>query len=241
MGKARRAGGLAAGGLLMLAAFAASAQELPPGPNRDLVYGQCRTCHDLQSLVDSAGIPRNAWNDIIDSMGQYGLRVSPDQRTKLLDYLATYLGPNPPKEAAPAAAQAPPAKAADGAAVFNEQCSACHQANGQGVAGQFPPLAGNRDLFLSRTFPAMVVLAGLDGTIDIGGKPLNGVMPPLAYLGDAEIAAVVNYVRGAWGNDALRPADMAPLDAAAVAALRAKNVSSAQVQAERQRLKAAKK
>jgi mono/diheme cytochrome c family protein len=46
-------------------------------------------------------------------------------------------------------------------------------------------------------------------------------MPPLGQLlNDDEIAAVVNYVRGAFGNDKLRPKDMAPLDAATVAALR---------------------
>jgi mono/diheme cytochrome c family protein len=240
MRRASLAAGAVGCGLLAIAASAAAAQELPPGSNRDLVYGNCRTCHDLQYLVESAGIPRSAWSDIIDSMKQYGLRIAPDERAKILDYLATYLGPNPPKATVAAASSAAPAApAADGAAVFKEQCSACHQPSGQGVPGAFPPLAGNTDLFLSRTFPAAVALSGLQGSVAVAGKTFNGVMPSFAHLSDAEIAAVVNYVRSAWGNDKLRPAGLAPLDAAAVAAVRQRKLTPAQVAAQRQQLKAA--
>ena len=214
--------------------------ELPPGPNRDLVYGQCRTCHDLQYLEELAGIPRYAWNDMIDSMKQYGLRIPPDQRAKILDYLSTYLGPNPPPKTAAKTATAEPA-AVDGATLFKEQCSACHQPNGQGVAGQFPPLAGNPDLFLSHAFPAKVALFGMEGKITTEGKTIESVMPPFAHLSDAQIAAVVNYVRGAWGNDKLKPAGLKPVDAAAVVALRKQTLTPAQVHAERAKLKAAVK
>jgi mono/diheme cytochrome c family protein len=224
--------------LLAAGAFAADAIELPPGPNRALVYGQCRTCHDLQYLKESAGIPRSAWNDIIDSMKQYGLSISADQRARILDYLAIYLGPNPP----PAnAAEAPVAKtaSADGAAVYRDQCVACHQANGEGVDGQFPPLAHNPDLFLSRDYPARVVLFGLSGKIVVGGKTIDSAMPPLDVLGDAEIATVVAYVRKSWGNAGLRPASLAPIDATTVKALRQNRLSSEQIYAERHKLKAA--
>jgi mono/diheme cytochrome c family protein len=233
--------GVVGSGLLAVAAIAANGPELPPGPNRALVYGACRTCHDLQYLVESAGIPRAAWSDLLDSMKQYGLQLAPDQRAKILDYLGTYLGPNPPKATAAAAPAGQPAAAVDGASVFKEQCSACHQPNGQGVAGQFPPLAGNRDLFLSGTYPVMVVLAGLSGAIEVGGKSLKSTMPPLNFLSDAEVAAAVNYVRTAWGNEKLRPAGMAPLDAAAVAQVRAQHISPGEVYARRRQLKAAQK
>jgi len=231
--------GAVGSGLLAAAAFAAG-PELPPGPNRALVYGKCQTCHDLEYLKESAGIPRSAWNDLLDSMKQYGLQVTPDERAKLLAYLGTYLGPNPPKASA-ATPAAQPAAAVDGAKVFQAQCSACHQSEGQGVAGQFPPLAGNRDLFLSRTYPAMVVIGGLTGKIEVNGKTINSTMPPLNYLSDAEVAAAVNYVRGAWGNDKLRPAGLAPLDAATVAAVRKEKIAAEQVYARRQQLKTAGK
>jgi len=113
------------------------------------------------------------------------------------------------------------AQQADGRTVFNIQCVACHQVDGQGVPGSFPQLAHNHDLFLARDFPARVVLFGMEGTIVANGQTIQGAMPPLGnMLTDAEIAAVVNYVRSSFGNDRLRPKDMAPLDAATVAGLR---------------------
>jgi len=126
----------------------------------------------------------------------------------------------------------------DAAKLFMEQCSACHQPNGQGVAGQFPPLAGNRDLFASREFPALDVLFGMTGAIEVNGNVINdGVMPPLGeMLNDEQIAAVVNYVRSHFGNDKLAPAGFQPLDAATVAALRKRNMSPEQVHALRQQL-----
>jgi mono/diheme cytochrome c family protein len=237
MGRASLILGAVGSGLLALAATAANGPELPPGPNRAAVYGACRTCHDLQYLVESAGIPRAAWGDILDSMKQYGLRIAPDQRAKILDYLGTYLGPNPPPKTA-ASAPAAPAKV-DGASVFKDQCTACHQENAQGVAGQFPPLAHNADLFLSADYPVRVVLFGLEGKIDVSGKKFDSAMPPLLdVLSDQQIAAVVNYVRGHFGNDALAPKNMKPVDASVVAKLRPeKNTTAAHVHAYRQKLK----
>ncbi len=82
----------------------------------------------------------------------------------------------------------------------------CHQPDAKGVPGQFPPLAGNTDIFLARDFPARVVLFGLSGRIAVHGQRFNGAMPPLGdVLKDEEIAAVVNYVRGGFGNDVLAP------------------------------------
>jgi len=223
---------LVAGVGVWLAAGPATAQiDLPAGPHRDLVYGKCRTCHDLQYLVESAGITQDDWDAMLDSMRQYGLRLTPEQRADILSYLGTYLGPNPPKPAEVAAVQ--PSEAVDGATVFQEQCSACHQPKGQGVPGDFPPLAGNTDLFIDQTFPVNVVLHGLEGEIKVKGETYAGAMPPFDHLSDASIAAVVNYVRTAWKNDALRPADIKDVDAAAVEAARGKEMTPANVLAYR--------
>ena len=67
-------------GMASPAASAAERFNLPEGPGRDLVYGHCQTCHDLQSVVDSAGIRRGAWNAVLDNMKGFGLRISADQR-----------------------------------------------------------------------------------------------------------------------------------------------------------------
>jgi mono/diheme cytochrome c family protein len=218
-----------------LGVCADSRTDLPAGPGRDLVYGKCQTCHDPQYLKDSAGIPREEWDAAIDNMRQYGLRIPADQRARILDYLATYLGPNP-LPATPASAPAATASV-DGATLYNEQCTACHQSNGQGVAGQFPPLAGNRDLFLSDDFVAHVVLFGLEGPLDVNGQHFESMMPPFGHLSDAQIAAVIQYVQGAWGNAALRPKGAQAINADAIAGVRKKELKPAAVLAVRRSLK----
>ncbi len=220
-------------GLLMPVAgvLAAGEIELPQGPGRDLVYGQCRSCHDLQSLVDSAGIPREAWSAVLADMHRYGLRLAPDQQDKILDYLAVYLGPNPP--AAAKAAPSPRASAADGQTLYLQNCAACHKPDGMGLAGRFPPLAGNPDLFRDRLLPVYVVLNGIAGELTIAGQQFRSTMPPFDHLADASLAAVVNHVRTAWGNEALGPDGMAEIDAAAVAKARQTPMTPAEVLAYR--------
>ena len=207
-------------------ALAAERFNLPQGPGRELIYGHCQTCHDLQSVLDSAGIRRGAWNAVLDNMKGFGLRVSDDQRAKILDYLATYLGNTPPPTDSGGDAGA---TTADGAKVFEDTCIACHQADGKGKPGEFPPLAGNRDLFLAPDFPAVVALNGMAGPIEVNGKPLDKEMPPFDFLSDDEIAAVVAYVRSMWGNDKLRPAGFVDVMPSDVAARRAKPLTPAEV------------
>jgi hypothetical protein len=73
---------------------AARALDLPPGPNRDLVARECQACHSLD-MVAASNETREVWNTLLDSMTSYGLRVSPQDRAKILDYLSTALGPKP--------------------------------------------------------------------------------------------------------------------------------------------------
>jgi len=84
--------------LLTLGAGRASAQQaidprMPAGPNRELVARVCTGCHDLGNLVATAGRSRDGWSVKIDDMVLYGLKVSPEQRALILEYLATYLPP----------------------------------------------------------------------------------------------------------------------------------------------------
>ncbi len=221
---------IVAAALWSLAGAAFAAEDLPEGPNRELIFGRCRTCHGLEYLSDSSGLDRGQWDSVLDSMRKLGMpKLSDEDRDKILSYLATYLGPNPPPETAASTNGSQPPPAADGQTIFVQQCASCHQPDGKGVAGQFPPLAGNTDLFLSREFPALVVLNGMEGEIKVGGKPLQGIMPPFDYLSDAQIAAVVAYVRSAWGNDALRPKDMTAIDAEVVKSARTKSMSASAV------------
>jgi cbb3-type cytochrome c oxidase subunit III len=100
-------------------------------------------------------------------------------------------------------AVAPAQSPVDGKTVFLTHCAACHQASGSG-AGPFPPLAGNGDVTATDSSNVIAtVLNGKTGPITIEGKQFAGAMPSWrGKLSDAEIAAVLTYVRSAWGNSA---------------------------------------
>ncbi len=80
---------------------------------------------------------------------------------------------------------------ANGAALFAANCAPCHQAKGQGVKGAFPALAKNKLVQSDPKNPAWVVTHGR------GGMPNFS-----ADLSDAEVAAILTYVRSSWGNHA---------------------------------------
>lgn len=90
-----------------------------------------------------------------------------------------------------------------GAAVYNTNCSTCHQANGKGSPGAFPPLAGNAVVTGDPTKVIHIVKDGLTGAIKVNGQSYSGQMPAWkASLKAADIAAVVTYIRSSWGNHA---------------------------------------
>ncbi len=88
-----------------------------------------------------------------------------------------------------------------GKTLYATNCSACHQAEGQGLNGAFPPLAGSDFLAQNGGMVAVnAVLNGRSGPITVNGKEYNAVMPPLAYLSDEDVANVVTFVLNSWGN-----------------------------------------
>jgi len=82
--------------LLVLGGRAIGQVELPTGPNRDVVYRKCASCHDLQNLVDTKGLSREDWDGTIDDMVGYGMTITPEERAQVLGYLATFLKPSAP-------------------------------------------------------------------------------------------------------------------------------------------------
>ena len=102
----------------------------------------------------------------------------------------------------PTAQAAAPGAAVDGGAIFAANCAACHQANGQGLPGVFPPLAGSEWVVGDPQVLANILLHGVTGPITVAGKSYEGAMPSFRQLGDAELAAVASYIRSAWGNQA---------------------------------------
>jgi mono/diheme cytochrome c family protein len=84
-----------------------------------------------------------------------------------------------------------------GETTYIQNCSACHQADGQGIPGAFPPLAGHiPNLYNAdggREYLIKVVLYGLQGQIDVNGMTYNGAMNPWGQLSDEQIAAALNH------------------------------------------------
>lgn len=125
----------------------------------------------------------------LQAMAQY-LRTLPDQNRQAA-------APVP----APAPGTGPNAQMLRGERLYAQQCAWCHGDQGQGQPGAFPPLAGNRAVTLE---PAtnLVQMVRQGGYLPAtAGNPRPHGMPPFGHvLEDADIAAVLTYVRGSWGN-----------------------------------------
>ncbi len=144
----------------------------------------------------------------------------------------------------PGAATEPAAASSPGAKVYAQQCAACHQASGEGVAGAFPPQKGHAaEVYAAqggiggRAYLSHVLLYGLTGPIKVYGKEYNGNMPAWGgQLSNQQIADVLNYLLTAFGNDTRLPADFRPYGIADIAAEAGKKFDGKGVHGERQAL-----
>ena len=109
----------------------------------------------------------------------------------------------------------------DGEALYVANCASCHQLDGSGIAGAFPPLAGHVPRLLAapqgRDYLAAVVLNGLTGVVTVAGSSYDGVMPARPDLGDQQLASILNYVASAWGNSSQLPPEFVAYDAHEIA------------------------
>lgn len=89
-----------------------------------------------------------------------------------------------------------------GKQVYTSTCQACHQANGEGIPGAFPPLAGSEWMSGSGKVAAAIVIHGMQGEITVKGEKYQSIMAPLGQqLSSEDIAAVLTYVRNSFGNE----------------------------------------
>ena len=86
-----------------------------------------------------------------------------------------------------------------GERVYGQNCAACHQSDGKGIAGAFPPLADSDWLNASKERSILAVLNGLQGEVVVNNTTYNGIMPAMR-LSDEEIANVLTFVYSEWGN-----------------------------------------
>jgi mono/diheme cytochrome c family protein len=116
-----------------------------------------------------------------------------------LNAIVAYLKSTPPKkEEAPSSLGV----SDEAAGLYLNNCASCHQLDGQGIKGKIPALADNGAVKADGPQNVIkVILGGLPATDTFGP------MPSFAHLDDGQIAAIANYVRTKWGNDAPANAD----------------------------------
>jgi mono/diheme cytochrome c family protein len=96
--------------------------------------------------------------------------------------------------------QAPQDPMVLGAEVYNA-CTQCHQADGKGLAGQFPPLANSEWVNGDERTLAAILINGIQGDFTVAGQKYNSQMPAWKdNYNDEEIAAVLTYIRASFGN-----------------------------------------
>jgi glucose/arabinose dehydrogenase len=84
---------------------------------------------------------------------------------------------------------------------YQTYCAPCHQRNGEGAGGRFPPITdpywvNDKDRLID------IVLNGLSGSIEVHGEKYNNVMPAFSFLDDQTIADILSYVRNNFGHQA---------------------------------------
>lgn len=87
-----------------------------------------------------------------------------------------------------------------GESLYLQHCGTCHQTDGSGVPGMYPPLMDNLTVSGEREDLIRIVLEGITGPIESRNEIYSGVMPPQDYLSDSEISLILSYVRNSFGN-----------------------------------------
>ena len=88
-----------------------------------------------------------------------------------------------------------------GRTVYGQECVSCHGTDGRGMPPHYPPLAGNQSIQMTSAVNAIRMVLNGGYSPATAGNPEPYGMPPFAQtLADDEVAAVVSYIRVAWGN-----------------------------------------
>jgi mono/diheme cytochrome c family protein len=115
-----------------------------------------------------------------------------------LQAIAEYLKSIPPESGLRTGRTGPDPTKVNGAKLYLDNCSGCHQATGRGLPNVFPPLAGNGVVIAPD--PANIIKV-----VNQGIPPRGGYIPMPSFaeqLTDQQVAEIANYVRTSWGNNA---------------------------------------
>ncbi len=190
-------------------------RDLRPRPPRGRRHDELRTCRrrsfppaDRRWSSSSRRCPaRSSWSTTRSSAPSTRARWACSRSTAPRTPASTRAS-SPTRSTSPKAARfrrwpggapwsAPAANKAEriarGQRLYASTCLACHQPNGQGIAGAFPPLAGSDYLNADKRRAISTVLHGLSGAVVVNGQTFNSVMPALG-LSDEDVANALTYV-----------------------------------------------
>jgi cytochrome c551 len=89
----------------------------------------------------------------------------------------------------------------DGQVLYKTHCANCHQENGQGLAGLYPPIAGSDYLLKNKNLILCSMRNGLKDTIVVNGKTYHQPMPANTQLQALDVAEIATYIYNEWGNE----------------------------------------
>ncbi len=89
----------------------------------------------------------------------------------------------------------------EGQALYTTHCANCHQENGEGLAGLYPPIAKADFLANNKNYIICGIKHGINDTIQVNGKTYHQPMPANAQLQAIDIAEIVTYIYNEWGNE----------------------------------------
>jgi cytochrome c5 len=113
-------GAAATGAVLLIGVLnaTAAAQELPPGPGREVLVSRCLSCHEAD-LITQQRLSRAAWQRSVEKMVRWGAVVDTTEREPLLDYLAAHFAATPAAQNLVATAASEP--------IYKRACLGCHE------------------------------------------------------------------------------------------------------------------
>jgi mono/diheme cytochrome c family protein len=180
----------------------------PEGEGQSIANSQCLICHSAGMVLRQPARTQAQWKETINKMrSSYGAPVDAGQVDALATYLTRVVATDSGGHSAAARQKFQPENSkqdsVDGAAIFAGNCAVCHQAAGTGLPGVFPPLAGSSWVGGRDAALVQILLHGVQGALTVKGTTYNSAMPAFgSQLSDAQIAAVLTYIRSQWGNKA---------------------------------------
>lgn len=159
------------------------------------------TTQDIAALLKTGVSPRGS---VLGPMAEVVLHSTQHLSDPDLAAMAVFLKSLPPAPVARASTAAtgftPPAA---GAKLYEQHCAQCHGAQGQGVPGAYPALAGNRAVTMDSTANLVQIVLNGGYAPATAGNPRPFGMPPFVLvLDDTELATLLTYLRSAWGHQA---------------------------------------